>query len=302
MRRSCSSASPVPPLPSTSSTRRAAVRPAVTRLLALALLAAPAAAAVPTGAAAADAGGRPVAAARVVEAPVSEELPGAAAGELSDELAGTAAATALRPTAVARSGAYAFLHVDAGGPVRWNPCTPVPWTFNPSGAPAGGLTAVQAAFRELSARTGLVFAYRGTSREVPSGRYLTQSWQHFKPLLVGWTSAGRSDLLAGRDSRTVGVTRVLWTGSFDAAGANRTQIASGAVAFNTAVRARATGGGSWTSYALHELGHAVGLAHVADRTQVMNPVIGPSVVHFGAGDLVGLRRVGRAPGCLPSVR
>jgi hypothetical protein len=43
---------------------------------------------------------------------------------------------------------------------------------------------------------------------------------------------------------------------------------------------------------LHELGHAVGLAHVDDRTQIMNPVSMGAAGVYGAGDLAGLRIVG----------
>jgi hypothetical protein len=202
----------------------------------------------------------------------------------------------------ARAGTYAFLHLDAGQPVRWNPCAPVPWTFNPKGAPAGGLAAVRAAFAELSRQTGLTFAHQGTTAEVPASGYLRQGWKSFRPLLVGWTSAAESDLLAGRSRSTVGMARVLWTGSYDGRGANRTQIASGVVAFNTATTAKATGSGSWYTYALHELGHAVGLGHVDDAKQIMNPTISSSLSTYGTGDVLGLRGVGRSAGCLPAVR
>lgn len=239
-------------------------------------------------------------------APTGPSLSSASSTALSDASAGRSVtpvrARSTAPRATARTSSFAFLHVEQGAPVRWNPCTPVPWTFNPAGAPAGGLAAVQAALGELSDRTGLSFSYQGTSSSVPSSAYLRQTWQHFRPLLVGWSTSGATDLLAGRGTSTVGVTKVLWTGSFDTDGTNRTQIASGAVAFNGAVRAPRSGGGSWTTYALHELGHAVGLAHVADGSQVMNPVIAGSAVRYGAGDAAGLRAVGSAAGCLPDVR
>ncbi len=98
------------------------------------------------------------------------------------------------------------------------------------------------------------------------------------------------------------MTRVLWTGSYDSTGANRTQIASGVVALNSATRAGTSGAGSWFTYALHELGHAVGLAHVEDASQVMNAVIGRDVTGFGSGDLAGLGALGRGAGCLPEIR
>ena len=201
-----------------------------------------------------------------------------------------------------RAGAYAFLQLDAGRPVRWNPCAEVPWTFNPAGAPAGGLAAVKAAVAEIGTRSGLRFAYRGATADAPTGAYLQQSWKQFRPLLIGWTSSADSDLLAGRGPGTVGVARVLWTGSYDDTGATRTQMASGVVALNRAARAGTTGPGSWYTYALHEVGHAVGLDHVEDGSQIMNPVISGSLSGFGEGDVAGLAKVGAVGGCLPSIR
>jgi hypothetical protein len=257
-------------------------------LLAAALLAAP------VGVAARTAEARP-AAPSAVAAP-------AGTPEDADTTVALAGATGARAASTAGTASFTFLHTDAGGPVRWNPCTPVPWTFNPKGAPAGGLAALRAAFAELSARTGLTFTYQGTVSAVPSRGYLDQTSGRFRPLLVGWTTSQASDLLAGRDVSTVGMTRVLWSGSLDSRGVNHTQIVSAAVALNAASRARTTGSGSWRTYALHELGHAVGLGHVADPRQIMSPVISPSVAHYAAGDLGGLRRVGRGSGCLPTLR
>ena len=263
-------------------------------LLALAVLAAPLAAALPGWSAS-----EPVRVAAVAAVPPAA-LDGLAPAQGSRSV--PVRAVAPPGAAVARAGAFAFLQLDAGRPVRWNPCDEVPWSFNPAGAPAGGLAAVQAAVSEIGARTGLRFAYRGATSDAPTGTYLRQSWKQFRPLLIGWTSASRSDLLAGRGASTVGMTRVLWTGSYDSTGANRTQMASAVVALNRASRAGTTGPASWYTYALHEVGHAVGLDHVADGSQIMNPVISGSLRGLGRGDVAGLSRVGAGGGCLPDIR
>ena len=49
---------------------------------------------------------------------------------------------------------------------------------------------------------------------------------------------------------------------------------------------------------LHELGHALGLAHVDDDRQVMHPAGGAQLNTYGSGDLAGLHQLGAAPGCL----
>jgi predicted Zn-dependent protease len=50
---------------------------------------------------------------------------------------------------------------------------------------------------------------------------------------------------------------------------------------------------------LHELGHAVGLAHSSDTTEVMYPELGHQPrTGYQSGDQNGLARVGAGGGCL----
>jgi hypothetical protein len=50
---------------------------------------------------------------------------------------------------------------------------------------------------------------------------------------------------------------------------------------------------------LHELGHVVGLAHVQDDGEIMNPV-GGDVTSYQAGDRSGLAQLGALP-CIDSL-
>lgn len=51
---------------------------------------------------------------------------------------------------------------------------------------------------------------------------------------------------------------------------------------------------------LHELGHLVGLAHVADQTQLMFPESSYAVTDFQSGDLTGAAILGRGV-CTPDL-
>ncbi len=50
----------------------------------------------------------------------------------------------------------------------------------------------------------------------------------------------------------------------------------------------------------HEIGHLLGLAHVKDPTQIMNPVSTGAVPDYAAGDQRGLEQLGRGR-CMPDV-
>jgi hypothetical protein len=189
------------------------------------------------------------------------------------------------------STSYRFMaEPTPGNPIKWTPCAPVHWAFNPTHAPTGGLRAVQSAVARVAATTGLTFTYDGTSASTPTGSYLTGA--PGRPLLIGWSTASESSLLAGQPLNLVGMTQSTW--QRDDAGAYH--ITSGVIAFSNRVVAPTSGANSWYTFALHELGHAVGLAHTGDATQIMHPSVPPTRSDYGSGDLAGLRRLG-STGC-----
>jgi len=193
---------------------------------------------------------------------------------------------------------YKFLQVDAhtGQPIRFNPCTQVQYVVNPTGAPPGGLTAVNQAIARLSQATGIAFVAGGLTSETPSvqrGNYQPDRYgDRWAPVLVGWLPLGKP---AGPERGLAGVG-----GPGPAVQDGGTWVyVTGDVTLNSDVDIPAS---DLTRVLMHELGHVVGLDHSTRTDQIMFPGGDAGRSAWGQGDLAGLQKVGRPAGCLLEVR
>ena len=214
-----------------------------------------------------------------------------------------------------RAHAFASRPAGSSAPIaRWNPCSgAIGHRVNLTHAPRGVLRDVGRAAARIRAATGLRLVYQGTTRITPG-----RSWQSAFPadtrVVIAWDLPSRNHLLgsafpSGSGITTVGAGGSLWAPGYrDRAGRPALEITQGFVILSSTARL-AAGFGRGPAYGLqgtrgqllmHELGHAVGLDHprLADRTEIMSPVLSRKPARWGAGDLVGLRRVGASNGCL----
>ncbi|WP_432537639.1 peptidase [Kineococcus arenarius] len=218
------------------------------------------------------------------------------------------------PVAVPSASWSAGARGTDGEPARWDPCRPVHYVVNPEGAPPGGEAVLAAALERVSRATGLRFVRDGTTDETDRAQpYDPQRWgDRWAPALLRWNvpveaaedatqGHGESRRSAGEQG-TGGV--VLGRGGpvLARTSSGRAVIVSGSAGVTAsalgdfgdpAVRRRVQA--VW----LHELAHMVGLGHVEDPAQLMNPEF-TGVAGFAAGDLTGLAALGGGP-CLGEV-
>lgn len=202
--------------------------------------------------------------------------------------------------ATGASRAYAFLRTQpgTGEPVRFNPCEPLHYVVNATGAPPGAVEAIARATKEIGRETGITFAYDGTSDERPTlrqdGDRLVSERRYpppapgsrWPPVLFFWPEDPERDLPP---------TALGAGGPSVVALEGKEQYVTGSVVLDPRVRSRS----ALRLVLLHEIGHLVGLAHVSSPLEMMRrshdladrPGLGP-------GDRQGLKRLGRDAGCL----
>lgn len=169
---------------------------------------------------------------------------------------------------VTRGPGYAFWYTVGDVPGHWDYCGRHDAAVDPSGAPPGSLPVVEAAVTSWVATSGVPVTLRpwpdpGSVADRPD-------------LRIGWYAA--DDPAFEGKAGVGGFTRL------DRDGAT---IAGATVWLNATLFASRLD--ALPPLVLHELGHAAGLAHVRDQSQLMDgrPPAQRTVRTYGAGDLAG---------------
>lgn len=216
-------------------------------------------------------------AAALAEPPAQPQV-GARAAGLAHRLAPVAGCALGAPSAAT----HAFVEVGADGcPLRWDPCTVIDWWYNPLGA-AGQEAEVVAAVAAVAAATGLDLRHRG-STSMPVNQWLSSPLGSGTGLLIGWGAL---------DPGVLGQTT---TQHLDIPGHTSEVLRAGVVVDP----ARTASVGQLRAVLRHELGHVVGLDHVATPSVLMYPHL-TGLSDLTQGDRAGMHLLGSAQGCVPS--
>lgn len=196
---------------------------------------------------------------------------------------------------VTTRGPYAFERTtgpESQTPMTYSPCRVINYTINSDLAPTGSDGIITSAVDEVSRLTGLKFVYIGASHtpvhyteKISPDLALGDT----PPIEIAWSSTSEFTSLKGDVLGFGGSAYVSGPGV-------EPHYVTGSVALRATQLGELLthpGGRAYVrAVVMHELGHVVGLAHVQDTRELMDPFISTQRA-FGPGDREGLALLGQ---------
>lgn len=225
--------------------------------------------------------------------------PAAAPAAIASERTATASAvrTASTTASAQASGSPFELTSSSnpGKPIRWLACTPIEYRINPASMPSGMTATVRHAMDVLAKQTGVRFRYAGRT----SHTYASTSHADTPTIYLAFTKKTR---VAGQPFGVAGGAIGLG-GPAGAAYSDGTRtieaMTYGRVLLSSRFDGARTGAGAtWQALILHEVGHALNLAHRGGAASMMSPVLtSASPATFTAAEVRSLKKVLQVSGC-----
>jgi hypothetical protein len=208
------------------------------------------------------------------------------------------------PAPPPRPGPFRFARLQPSrpNPVAYDPCRPVHVVVNARTAPAEHDELLRTALDRLNETTGLRLIVDGPTAEAPSPTrepYQPDRYPgRWAPVLVAWSDEAEDGRLGGDVAGYAGSVSLTRSTSTESVYVTGQLVLDGAQLDD--LLDRPGGVAAARAVILHELGHLVGLDHVDDSSQIMNPVGDDDVTDYANGDRAGLALLGRGH-CFPDV-
>jgi hypothetical protein len=209
--------------------------------------------------------------------------------------AAPASAAVVAPTASADGRFELTSTVDPSRPMHWLACRPIEYRINPTDMPAGGVATVEHAMGIIAAQTGARFRYAGRTAHT----FGSTTHAATPTIYISFTNrvhaAGQTFGGAGGEVG-VGGPAASW---YSSGGRTVEAITYGRVLLSSRFTAPRTGAGvTWQSLILHEVGHALDLAHGGDAASIMHPALTASTPgRYTAAEVRALRQVLQTSRC-----
>ena len=185
-------------------------------------------------------------------------------------------------------------------PFHWNPCKPIRYAINMNGYDESYRAVITEDIDRVATATGFQFSYMGDSPIIPVeadpwGFPVDDFFHGTAPydIIISLANETITDLVPGS---LAGLTWPNWVHFPDKDG--RFFVASITMDMGDLFGHSVWAGDGFGPVLLHELGHAMGLDHSSDTTQVMYGFALPTSANtYGPGDLRGLWLSGAVRGC-----
>lgn len=179
-------------------------------------------------------------------------------------------------------GNFAFREVQRGTqtPVSFDPCEPLHVEINTRTGGPDAVAIVEEGLDQVARASGFTFVVDGVTGRAPDpGRAFPSNIG--RPVLVAWTDPGEAPELGGS---TIGQAGTITRGAAGSEHYVWGQIQLDGPHLRTLTRSQQV------AVVMHEGAHLIGLDHVQDRNEIMNPESGRT--DWGPGDRTGLAELG----------
>lgn len=180
-------------------------------------------------------------------------------------------------------------------PLRWPACRPIDYRINRASMPTGMDAVVKASMAVIAKQTGARFHYAGTTKRT----FSTTSRPSTPTIYIGFTpkrkAYGRTFSYPGE----IGVGGPSGAWYQDGDGRRYEAITSGRVLLSTTFTGPRRGAGAtWQSLIVHEVGHALNLAHRSPIGDAMHASLSEaSPGRFRPAEVRALKKVLQTSGC-----